>query len=403
MTVDRRHQNGHGSRGKVEATAPVDGEATAGRMQRRWRLIMGGLAERALGNRPLGPRDVAMQTALDYLYSRAYGQRGIQLSAGRRGAGSASGLPTVLDWLKQLPGLFPDDVCDTIRHDALDRFELNEMLTDAQTLQEMTPSQGLLESLLMLKGKMTAEVLEQLRRIIAVVVADITRRLRREIHTAFGGRRNRFRRSPLKIAGNFDWRRTIRANLKHYDANRQRLVIDQLYFNSRIKHRLPWDVMLVVDQSGSMASSVIHSAVMAGILGALPGVNVRLMVFDTRVVDLTHQVHDPVELLMTVQLGGGTDIGKAMAYCEQCITNPHRTVVALISDFYEGGSERRLLATVRRLTESRVTLLGLAALGDDGAPDFDRAMAERLAAFGMHVGAMTPYRFAEWLAQVMDG
>lgn len=141
---------------------------------------------------------------------------------------------------------------------------------------------------------------------------------------------------------------------------------------------------------------------MAGILSALPGVNVHLVVFDDRVVDLSRQVDDPVELLMTVQLGGGTDIGGALRYCENLVVNPHRTVLALISDFYEGADTRRLLAVVRRMAEARLTLLGLAALNDQGAPDFDRQLAGRLSALGMHVGAMTPLCFAHWLADIMN-
>ncbi len=371
-------------------------------IERRWRLILGGLAEKALGGEPLGPRDGAMQSALDYLYHRAYAKRGIQLGAGRRGSRDSSGVPSVLDWIKRLPELFPEDVCETIRQDALDRFEMHEILNDPETLRQMPASRNLLESLMMLKGKMSAAVLEQLRRIIAQVVADISRRLRQEIQTAFGGRRNRWRRSHLKIANNFDWQRTIRANLRHYDPGRRQLVVNQVFFNSRIKRHLPWDVILCVDQSGSMVGSVIHAAVMAGILSALPGVNVRLVVFDTRVVDLSHQVNDPVALLMTVQLGGGTDIGGALQYCENLVINPQRTVLVLISDFYEGTGERRLLNVVRRMAEARLTMLGLAALNDQGTPDFDRRLAGRLAELGMHVGAMTPFHFARWLAEIMD-
>lgn len=371
-------------------------------IERRWRLILGGLGERALGGSPLGKTDQAMQSALDYLYNRAYEKRGIQLTPQRRGAGAGSRVPAVLDWMKLLPGLFPEDVCETIRQDALDRFELHEILTDPDTLEKMPANQNLLESLMMLKGKMSSAVLDQLRRIIAQVVADITGRLKQEIHSAFGGRRNRLRRSNLKIANNFDWQRTIRANLKHFDRERGHIVIQQTFFNSRIKQHLPWDIILCIDQSGSMAGSVIHSAVMAGILSALPGVNVRIVVFDDRVVDLSHHVNDPVEILMTVQLGGGTDIGKAMHYCEQLIVNPHRTVLALISDFYEGGDARRLLTVVRRMAEIRVKMLGLASLDDAGPPDFDRQLAGRLATAGMHVGAMTPMRFAHWLTDIMD-
>ncbi|MEJ2589864.1 MAG: VWA domain-containing protein [Candidatus Thiodiazotropha sp.] len=370
--------------------------------ERRWRLILGRLSERALGDAPLPARDAAMQSALDFLYSRAYDKRGIKLQPGSRGAGSSPGVPTVLDWLKQLPTLFPEDVCETIQQDALERFEMQEILTDPDALQRMEPNQQLLESLLMLKGKMNEAVLTQLRRIIRRVVEEITERLRREVEASFSGRRNPHRRSHLKLARNFDWQRTIRANLRHFDAERRQLVVNRLYFNSRVKQRLPWRVVLCVDQSGSMASSVIYAAVMGSILSQLPAVDVRLVVFDTQVVDLSGQAQDPVELLMSVQLGGGTDIGRAVHYCEGLIDNPQRTIFALISDFYEGAYEQRLLAAVKRLVESRVTAIGLAALDDTGTPDYDRRLAQRLARVGMHVGVMTPQRFAHWLAGVME-
>ncbi len=371
-------------------------------IERRWRLILGRLSDRSMGERPLDGRDAAMQAALDFLYSRAYEKRGLRLGSASRGAGSQDSLPAVLDWMKELPKLFPDDVCETIRADALDRFEMHEILQDPETLSRMAPNRRLLESLLMLKGKMNAAVTEQLLRIVSAVVEEIARRLRREVQTAFGGRRNRFQRSYLKIARNFDWKRTIRDNLRNYDPERGRLIVNRLYFNGRVKRLLPWDVILCVDQSGSMATSVIFSAVMAGILAGLPGVTARIVVFDHGVVDLSDRVNDPVHLLMTVQLGGGTNIGRAVSYCETLVRNPGRTVLALISDFYEGADERALLASVKRMAESGVTLLGLAALSDAGTPDFDRGLAGRLDRVGMRVGAMTPGRFANWLAEVMD-
>jgi uncharacterized protein with von Willebrand factor type A (vWA) domain len=218
---------------------------------------------------------------------------------------------------------------------------------------------------------------------------------------AINGRRDRQRRSILAVSRNFDWRRTIKANLAHYDMANKRLLIGQARFNSRVRRRLPWDVVLCVDQSGSMASSLLYSAVCASILAGLPGINVRLIVFDTSVVDLTHLAHDPVSVLMTVQLGGGTDIAGAMAFCERQIRTPRRTVLTLISDFEEGGSVQALLATVTRLREAGVTLLGLAALDEEAAPIYDPHIGGRLADRGMNIAALTPDHFAAWLAEVM--
>lgn len=370
-------------------------------VERRWRLILGRLADKAMPGSSMGATDLNRQTALDYLYNREFYQRGTVLSGPKQG-GSESSVPQALNWLKTLPNLFPEGVCEVMRQDALERYELNEILKDPETLKSIEPNEKMLASLLMLKGKMSDQVLEQLRSIIRKIIDDIMQRLRPVVENTFSGRRNRFRNSNLKVANNFDWQQTIAKNLKHFDPESGKLIVNRLYFNSRIKKQLPWDVVLCIDQSGSMASSVIYSAVMAGILNGLPGVNVRLVVFDTEVVDLTHHVADPVELLMTVQLGGGTNIGKALSYCEKQANNPHRTVMVLVSDFYEGASERVLISIVKRMVESRMTLLGLAALSDEGAPDFDRATAQKLARYGMQVGAMTPEKFAHWLAEIID-
>jgi Mg-chelatase subunit ChlD len=212
---------------------------------------------------------------------------------------------------------------------------------------------------------------------------------------------NRFRHSPQKAAQNFDWRGTIRRNLKYYHSKRRQIVLQDPRFFARNTRLLPWQVILCVDQSGSMADSVIHSAVMAGILAGLPLVRVKLVVFDTNVVDLSEHVDDPVEVLMSVQLGGGTNIGQALNYCETLIENPHRTVLALVSDFCEGAAPGVMLGTCRRLREAGVKLLGLASLDQAANPIYDHSMAEKLAETGMEIAALTPKHFAEWLAKII--
>lgn len=166
------------------------------------------------------------------------------------------------------------------------------------------------------------------------------------------------------------------------------------------RRNLDWQVIILVDQSGSMAGSVLHSAICAAILAGLPGISVRLVLFDTSIVDMTHLASDPVEVLMTAQLGGGTNIAQAMEYARKLVEQPTRTVVALISDFEEGGSVSSLLSSTQALASSGVRLLGLASLDDDGDPWYDRQMAARLTTQGMEIAAMTPDRFADWLAEV---
>jgi Mg-chelatase subunit ChlD len=216
------------------------------------------------------------------------------------------------------------------------------------------------------------------------------------------GRLNRFRRSQFKVARNFDARGTIRRNLKNWDPERKQLLVEDPRFFSRVRRHLPWEIILCIDQSGSMTNSIIHSAVMAGILAALPLVRVRLVVFDTSIVDLSEHASDPIEVLMGVQLGGGTDIGRAVRYCEQLVEQPRRTVLVLVTDFCEGADPRVLVATVKRLRGAGVKLLGLAALDMDANPWYDEQMAGRLAAEGMEIAALTPTQLAHWLAGVMN-
>jgi Mg-chelatase subunit ChlD len=367
---------------------------------RRWRLVLGRYATQAIDPAEMGERDRQLDQSLDYLYGREYERRGMLRAPGAGGT-LDPGQVTAIDWLHRARKLFPQDVFERIQQHALEKYQMTDLLKDPATLLSLEPNQALARTLLGMRGRLSAEMLDAVRSVIQRVAEEITQRLRPQFVNALIGRRNRFRRSHIPSAQNFDWRATIAANLRHYDVAGQRLVIERPVFNARVKRNLPWDIILCVDQSGSMLDSVMYSAVVAGILSSLPTVNVRLVVFDTNVVDLSHMASDPVQVLLTVQLGGGTDIGRAMQYCESLVKVPHRTVVALISDFEEGGLPGPLLASVRRLSESRVKVLGLAALDESAHPVYDENMAQRLASRGMEIAALTPTHFAEWLAEVM--
>ena len=370
----------------------------------RWRLILGRYAEQRL---PLGGKGGGgqgqpgrMDRALEYLYGREYQGRGLRKDQPH---GSLSGSqPTLVTWLSEVRELFPKETVEVIEKHALDRYGLTELVTDPQTLERLEPNQELLRTLLALRGHLKGEVLTLARRIIKRVVEDLRRRLESEVRRVLSGRINRFRHSPLAVAQNFDPLGTLRKNLKHFDRERRQLVIEQLRFFERNTRRLRWDIILCVDQSGSMADSVIHSAVMAGILAALPAFRIRVVVFDTNVVDLSDYVDDPVETLMRVQLGGGTDIGQAVRYCTQLVENPHRTVLVLVTDFCEGAPPSELIRAVRKLAEARVRLLGLASLDDQANPVYNREIAEDLAACGMEIAALTPEKLAYWLVKVIS-
>jgi len=369
----------------------------------RWRLVLGKYADQRLPQ-PVDAQGARYEQALDYLYGREYAGRGnrpdddapTEIAPGSLDAST----PSIVDWLGEVRELFPHETVETIERHALDRYGLTELVSDPEVLARIEPSGELLKTLLSLKGQLNPAVMEQVRRIIRTVVEDLRRRLETEVRQAFTGRLSQHRHSPLPIAKNFDPRGTVRANLRNWDPERQRLVVERPLFFQRNTRRIPWEVVLVVDQSGSMVGSVIHSAVMAGILAGLPSYRLRLVVFDTSVVDLTDVADDPVEMLMSVQLGGGTDIAQAVNYAGQLIDNPARSVVVLVTDFCEGGPPSELVAAVRRLVEARVTTIGLASLDGTAHPHYDKQMAQRLADAGMSIGALTPGRLAEWLAEV---
>jgi uncharacterized protein with von Willebrand factor type A (vWA) domain len=343
-----------------------------------------------------------MADALELLYSREYQGRGVRQDT-RLGPGSLDPSQlSVPQWLSEIRELFPKSTCEKITRHALDRYGLVELVQDAETLKTMEPSTELLSAVLALKGQMQGPVLSEARRLIARVVEEIKRKLMKAIQNALAGRLCRFQHSLHKVARNFDARDTIRRNLKNWDPERQQLVVEQPRFLQRVKRHLPWEVILCIDQSGSMTNSVIHSAVMAGILAGLPMVRVRLVVFDTSIVDLSDRVSDPVEILMSVQLGGGTNIGAAVRYCEQLVSQPRRTVLVLVTDFCEGADPQVLVRACRRLREAGVKLLGLAALDTVANPWYDIKMAERLAAEGMEIAALTPTELAHWLAETMQ-
>ena len=292
---------------------------------------------------------------LDYLYGREYEARGVRRQPGGPGMGKGGGLGssqlTAPRWLAEARRLFPRETMETLEKHALERYGLTDLVTDPETLRNLEPNQELLKILLTFKGELKGPILVEVKKIIRAVTEEIKRKLQREVENAFLGNLNRVQHSPLKVARNLDWRGTIRRNLKNYDPASGKIGLEEVRFFTRIKRRLPWDILLCVDQSGSMLDSIIHSAVLAGILHGLPALQVKLVVFDTAVVDLSDYLDDPVEVLMNIQLGGGTDIGRALAYTEQLIRNARRTVLILISDFEEGASPRNLIAACRRLAE----------------------------------------------------
>ncbi len=367
-------------------------------LARRWRLILGRYAEQNLPSRAV---DNDLESTLSFLYDRAYAERGHRHAPSGKGGSLGASELTALDWLDRARRIFPHSTLERMERDAITRYGLDELLADHAAVESVQASPDLAKALLRAKGKLSAATADGVRVIITKVVAEIVERIRPQFTTALTGSRVRHQRSPHASLRNLDWRGTIGANLSHVDPTTGKMVIEEIRFMSRKRRRnLDWQVIILVDQSGSMAGSVLHSAICAAILAGLPGISVRLVLFDTSIVDMTHLASDPVEVLMTAQLGGGTNIAQAMEYARKLVEQPTRTVVALISDFEEGGSVSSLLSSTQALASSGVRLLGLASLDDDGDPWYERQMAARLTTQGMEIAAMTPDRFADWLAEV---
>lgn len=367
---------------------------TDGAALNRWRLVLGKNAQQQLSL--TGGRLLRMDDALDFLYGR---ERGEDVRDPQGGSGASQ--PTVAHWLSEVRTLFPQETAEILQRHALDRYQLTQLLSDREVLERMEPNQALLETVLSLKHMMKGPVLDAARSIVQKVAAQLTQQMQQDIQRSSLGKLDRSTRSNVRSLRNLDIRRTIRKNLAHYDMETRRLMLEHVYFNGRIRRYNPWRVILAVDESGSMLSSVIHSAVMAGIFARLPMLDTRLVIFDTCVVDLSGYVDDPVETLMSIQLGGGTDIAQAMAYCETLITFPHRTMVVLVSDLCEGGSRKNLYGVCHDIIEGGARLIALTALDETAAPAYDRSVAEVLAGMGAYVGAMTPARLADFMANVM--
>jgi Mg-chelatase subunit ChlD len=364
----------------------------------RWRLLLGESTEDLLGGLSAEWQD--RETAIGYLYDRENADRNIRKDQQDRAGSLDPSELTVPDWINAVHELFPQKTIERLEKDALERYHLEEMVTNPDLLARVKPSPTLLKAVLRTKHLMNQAVLEMARELVRKVVEQLMEKLARSVQSPFLGSINRQQRSYLKVAKNFDARTTVRRNLRNYNPDRQQLVIETPYFNSRVRRQADkWQMIILVDESGSMLDSVIHSAVTAAIFFGVKSLKTHLCLFDTSVVDVTADCTDPVETLMKVQLGGGTDIGGALSYATTLVENPRRTIVVLITDFYEGAPIDRLLSVTKQLVESGVNLLGLAALDGQANPNYDRDLAQQMVNLGAQVGAMTPGELAAWVAE----
>ncbi len=366
-------------------TPPVDERS------RRWRLILGADAEDQACPTfaPLTGADLGMDRALQALYE-----------SDRRG-GLGSSCPNVARWLGDIRQYFPTSVVQVMQKDALQRLDLKQMLFEPELLRTVEPDVHLVTQLLALKNVLPNKTKETARVVVQRVVDELKRKLEQPTRQAVLGSLHRATRNRRPRHNEIDWHRTIRANLKHYQAD-YRTIIPETRIGFGRKRSSLRDIVLCVDQSGSMAPSVVYAGVFSAVLASLPSVNTRMVVFDTAVVDLSDKLADPVDVLFGTQLGGGTDINQALAYCQSLIRQPHDTILVLISDLCEGGNAREMLKRVGTLVAAGVQTISLLALSDEGAPMFDQNHAAALAALGVPAFACTPDLFPDLMAAAIQ-
>lgn len=364
-------------------------DPTPEELRRRWRLVLGGGDADGTGQ-PLSAQDVGMDRVLEALYD----------SDRRGGLGSSS--PRVNAWLGDIRRYFPRRTVELLQRDALDRLGLEKMLLQPELLEQVQPDVNLVATLLTLKGSLPAKARDTARAVVRQVADDVERRLAQRLREAVRGALDRSRRTRRPRHNEIDWDRTIRANLRRYDPQAGVLIPERLVGHARKGSSLR-RVILAVDQSGSMASSVVYAGIFGAVLATVRSLSLRMCVFDTEVADLSEHLSDPVSLLFATQLGGGTGIHRALGWAEQQLERPQDSIVVLITDLFEGGDRDIMFERARRITASGATCICLLALSDDGKPVYDRDNAASMQALGWATFGCTPDAFPELLARAIEG
>jgi Mg-chelatase subunit ChlD len=363
----------------------------------RWRLVLGGEEADGIGQAPgtgleagLGTEDAARDKALSELYD------------GKRGAGMGRSAPRVARWLGDIRTYFPSSVVQVMQADAMERLGLHQLLLEPELMEAVQPDIGMVSTLVGLNRVIPERSRATARAVVRTVTDQLEERLRAQTVQSVTGALNRAARTRRPRHADIDWGRTIAANLKHYLPEYRTVVPERLVGHARRTTRVERHVILCIDQSGSMAESIVYSSVFGAVLASLRSVATSLVVFDTEVVDLTDEAADPVDVLFGVQLGGGTDINRAIAYCQGLMQRPHDTVLVLISDLFEGGIAEEMLRRSAEIVGSGATMVALLALSDSGAPAYDADHAAALAAIGVPAFACTPDLFPDLMAAAIE-
>lgn len=368
----------------------------------RWRLILGAQAQERLermGACGLTEEQLLMDQALGAIYGGDAGADAL----GGRGAGSGPSSPRISKWLGDVRALFDREIVTVIQSDAIERRGLRQLLFEPELLQNLEPDIGLASTLMTLRDQIPKRSKESVRAFIKKIVEEINRMLENDIRRAVTAALNRRAHSPLPSAAALDYKLTIERNLKNYNPDLKTILPERFFFFDRSNRTNNWTVILDIDQSGSMGESVIFSSIMACILASMNAIKTRIVAFDTSVTDLTEKSDDPVDLLYGIQLGGGTDINRSVAYCQQFIEQPAKTLFFLISDLDEGGNQASLLRRLEDMKASGVTVISLLAVSDSGSPYYSAHMAQRVSALGIPCFACTPQLLPQLLEAALKG
>jgi Mg-chelatase subunit ChlD len=365
----------------------------------RWRLVLGKNAEaHGIG---LGGDEEAerIESLVGFLFEGGnQGKR--QVRTGGTGPGHAMNVPR---WVDEVGQLFPREAKEVMERELVNRRGLRELMEKPELLERIEPNKELVKTLLTHRDLMNEKTRALARKIIQQVVDELKKKMKVQIEPAITGAIRRDKHSPRRVFRNLDLGRTVRRNMRNFDKASGKLLVDRLYFHAAERRSRPWQIIVAVDQSGSMLDSAIFSAVMASIFAELPSVKTHLFLFDTEIADLTEQVGQPVDVLLSIQLGGGTDITKALKYAYQLVRQPARSIVVLITDFYEGRGERELVHQVKEMSQAGIRMIGLGALGYDARPEYNKTTASKCRKVGMDILSCTPEKLAEAMAHIIRG
>lgn len=382
----------------------------------RWRLVLG--APRTSGGEGSQAMDGLWQQverevradetlggvdrALEFLYGDGPGGYA-DGRAGKRSASLGDSMPYVPRWLGDIRRYFPHDVVSFMEKEAINRKGLKRLLLEPEVLKTLQKDVSLLAAILSVKNHMPEATKETARQVVREIVDELRKRLEQEVRQAVTGALQRAEHSPLQSMRNFDVRTTVREALKHYQPELGTVVPERMYFFANEQRYHEWRLVIAVDQSGSMSESIVYASIFAAVFASLPALDTRLVFFDTAVVDVSEHIDDPVEVLFSTQLGGGTDINSAVRYAASLVSEPDKTIFVLISDLFEGGVEEGLLRQLAELKESRAKVLCVLALNDAGRASYDKDLARKIAALDIPAFAATPGKLVEAVERAIRG